>query len=117
MKNIYILFLVALLFNGCGKSPQDNQSQTPKDTQNSPSVSKLCEAWGKVAAKIMESRQAGMPMSTLMEISKEDKTQQALIVKAYEHPHLQTKEYIQKSIGDFRDEVYLDCFKKSEGMK
>jgi len=75
-----------------------------------PTVEDLCRGFGNLAAKIMEARQSGVPMADAMDISETKSTKQ-MVIQAYEYPRLSSKEYVQRSIENFRDEFYLDCIK------
>jgi len=71
----------------------------------------ICETLGDVAYKVMELRQGGVPMSTVMQIS-DSELVQAIIVDAYDQPRFSTDSYKQNAMNDFRNYVEVECYKK-----
>lgn len=69
-----------------------------------------CEQMGVIAAKIMESRQVGVPMSNMMKIVSDNDLLKTLTITAYQSPRFRTDAYRQKAITDFRNEVEVLCY-------
>jgi hypothetical protein len=68
-----------------------------------------CEQLGQVAATVMEARQAGVPLSTVMDIMDSD-LGQALALDAYNQPRYRVEENQLRAIEDFRNEVERVCY-------
>jgi hypothetical protein len=75
-----------------------------------------------MAEMMMTLRQRGTPMGTLLAATQrvEDSgpggggimaLSRDIIVEAYDEPHWSTPETKQRSIGDFRDKVHVECLK------
>ncbi|SDY98096.1 hypothetical protein [Nitrosomonas sp. Nm33] len=81
---------------------------------------KGCEVASAYATAIMESRQAGVAMSRLMELTKEEgpKDDQSLIemiiIDAYDRPRYSTEPMQQRAMEEFRDDTYLKCVKTNK---
>lgn len=69
----------------------------------------LCENLSKLAKEVMISRQAGVPMSKLIDIV--DKDFAFIIVRAYEQPKFSLQDYKDNAANEYADEVYLLCYK------
>jgi len=70
----------------------------------------ICETLGDVAYKVMELRQGGVPMSTVMQIS-DSELVQAIVVDAYDQPRFSTDSYKREATNDFRNDVEVQCYK------
>ena len=76
----------------------------------------LCEAYSSLAETIMTSRQNGTDMSALIKIvlNQSEGTDQAalLLVKAaYKEHRYSTESIKQRTIQDFKNQVFLACYK------
>jgi hypothetical protein len=69
-----------------------------------------CENTGIIAAKIMEARQVGIPISKLLQ-AVEGKAAEAMVHQAFDVSRFQTEEYQQKAIRDFREKWEVTCYK------
>ena len=69
-----------------------------------------CENTGIIAAKIMEARQLGIPISKLLQVAN-DKTTEAMVYQAFDVSRFQTDEYQQRAIRDFREKWEVTCYK------
>lgn len=69
----------------------------------------LCKSFEDLAAQIMEGRQAGTPMSGMMEIAAGDALTEAIISRAYEQPRMNLPENRARFVEDYRNEIYLEC--------
>ncbi|NNA76768.1 hypothetical protein HBO13_29475 [Pseudomonas lactis] len=78
---------------------------------------KNCEAMAFLAKQIMAGRQAGVPMTKAIELSKSDnktleKISRLFVIAAYEEPAYGTKAMQEKSINEFENKMYLPCIKE-----
>lgn len=113
--NRYIssLLFSVLFFNGASFAETDEYAR--------------CKLLSRLAETIMEARQVGYPMSTLMddmagrgtkEVTQEiDGLIVPLIVEAYEMQSFSTKILQQKTVADFRDLYHLECVKEINARK
>lgn len=69
----------------------------------------VCAQAGSLAAKIMEARQVGVPVSAVISIF-EDDNMTAIILAAYQTPRFSSDEYQQRAIADFRNEIEVICY-------
>jgi hypothetical protein len=69
-----------------------------------------CKQLGVMAAKIMESRQVGVPLSNMMSIAADNELLKAMILSAYQSSRFSTDAYRQEAITDFRNEVEVMCY-------
>lgn len=74
----------------------------------------ICEAYSGLAETIMDSRQSGTSMAAMIAIVSDDAYATHMVRTAYEQPRWHTGENQQRAIEDFRDEVYLECYKAVE---
>lgn len=74
-----------------------------------------CLTYSQLAESIMQARQEGVPMSTVMEILLPigGKLAPAMVTLAYEEPRWGSEDLQQMAIANFRDENYLACFRAS----
>lgn len=82
--------------------------------------SKTCELYSQLAETIMTSRQAGVPMANQMKIAKGENGSDVmvqLIINAYDKPRYNTEDMQQKSIENYRDDIYLACVKELKDKK
>ena len=70
-----------------------------------------CENTGIIAAKIMEARQVGIPISKLLQVAEGSKTTEAMVHQAFDVSRFQTDEYQQRAIRDFREKWEVTCYK------
>jgi hypothetical protein len=72
-----------------------------------------CENIAGWAETIMKKRQSGVSLSkalaTPMPGQDNDNLHEAMVLEAYKHPHYNTPEYQQRSVGNFRNKVHLYC--------
>ena len=78
----------------------------------------LCGAMASLAEIAMTRRQDGTSMGDLLNLIEAKGDNPALIevarkvvLIAYETPHYTTEEVQQRTIGDFRDQMHLECLK------
>lgn len=80
---------------------------------------KGCKGVSKVAELIMINRQSGVAMSRQMAIAKGEAKSiiEGLIVEAYELPRYGTDVFKKRSIENFRDKYFLQCFKSKKKQR
>lgn len=109
MKGLLVGFLlIGLSLNSYGA---DKTPPSAKDKEN------FCSSVSSLSEKIMSNRQQGVAMSKMLEVGQgADPTlydlAKSIVMAAYEKPRFHTKENIQRSIEDFRDEFFLACVKR-----
>jgi hypothetical protein len=91
--------ITALLFCGLAQA----------DSGDDPKKHEYCKELSRLAAKIMEARQAGVSVSKVMEITVPENHQ--MVVVAYESPRFNTASLQRRAIEDFENEAYLVCFR------
>jgi hypothetical protein len=77
----------------------------------------LCVKWAKLAETIMEKRQAGVPMTTMMQVLKESEIKNEalfLVKKAYGTPFYGTKRYKLEAINEFSNKALIGCLNSME---
>ena len=74
----------------------------------------ICETYSGLAETIMDGRQTGTSMATMIAIVSDDAYATHIVRTAYEQPRWHTDESQQRAIEGFRDEVYLECYKAVE---
>jgi hypothetical protein len=68
-----------------------------------------CESLGKLATNVMTSHQSGTSMSELMKLANGNDFIEKIIISAYESPRYSSKKMQDRSTGQFRDKIYLEC--------
>jgi hypothetical protein len=97
-----IVFVVAL---GAGLCVAQRASAAEDWTERCKSISSL-------AATIMKGRQAGVSMSSMMDVTVDADIKNlttSMVMDAYEKPRYSTEKVQQETISDFRDDWYLKC--------
>lgn len=72
-----------------------------------------CSELGKLAKTVMEVRQGGMSMATVMQVFAKDDNEiyKQMVISAYESPRFTVDSYIQRNVEEFSNEWYLMCVK------
>lgn len=70
-----------------------------------------CGVLAELGKKIMQARQAGISMEKIIKVFNGGDFGEKITIKAYNIPRYNTHNVQEKSIGDFRDEMYLECAK------
>ena len=78
--------------------------------EEKPTAATTCPAVADMAKKIMETRQMGVPMKSMMTIS-EDPLILQMVEESYEHPAYQTESVKKRTIQSFEDRWYRNCLK------
>lgn len=68
-----------------------------------------CKELSNTAKDLMEIRQQGYSMSTLMEAAEGSELAQALVIEAYRQPRYNSERYKKQAVEDFTNSVYLQC--------
>lgn len=75
-------------------------------------IHQACTNLAETAKQVMIARQNGSPIQGLMQIAIKNNSNitMTIIKEAYQLPRYSTKEYQQKSISDFSNQWYLECY-------
>ena len=73
-------------------------------------AAEFCKRVAGIAESFMENRQAGVPMSTTIEIAGPSEYFRAIAIDAYSTPRYMTKPAQVREQEKFRDKIYLQCF-------
>lgn len=111
MKPMMLVLCVCLAGCDAGEGPQTASGAAVEERSMVD-----CESASKLASSIMLARQYDMPMSHAMGMAASysqplRQQTEAMIVSAYESPHFQTEEHIQREALDFANQAYLACTK------
>jgi len=72
----------------------------------------VCESMGLSAETIMGARQAGLPLSEIMDMIPDDNVyHETMALWAYEEPVWSTSDNQEKAKREFRDKIELACYK------
>jgi hypothetical protein len=75
----------------------------------------MCPDMGAMAVEIMAARQAGMAISTMIELLPDDPASaeliRAVVMAAYAVPRFSTDEAQARAAADFRNDVELACYR------
>lgn len=69
-----------------------------------------CEVISRLSEKVMESRQAGVPLSNALGVAKTDLSRM-MVLEAWQTPRYSIESLSQREIDDFRDKWHLLCLK------
>lgn len=105
-------YLIALLF----ASPLPALSQSPEDKEW------VCDETSRLAEFIMEAHQDGFPMTDMIGILRDTKTEEIsanlvngyienLVVPIYSSPRFHTDKAKKRAIANARDTTAADCYK------
>lgn len=106
MKRLLVILIVVLAVMGMSFG-----TVSAEDTSG-------CKQIAELAAEMMDARQSGVPMYKQIEVINNepglsDLTQllERIIVDAYDSPRYSTQSHKKQAIDDFRNDVYLECFR------
>lgn len=68
-----------------------------------------CEDIAAVAESIMKSRQAGVPATKMIELTKDTPLFKTLTVMAYKQQRYTVESIKTRVVKDFTDKIYLEC--------
>jgi hypothetical protein len=71
----------------------------------------VCKVLGIVAGQIMDNRQAGIPLSDMLEVT-DLPILKEIVLLAYESPRYYSDEVVREEIQDFRNDVEVECYRK-----
>jgi hypothetical protein len=77
----------------------------------------VCTKLSQLSAQIMKNRQAGTPLSGMMEVTSKstnaevNRVTRKILLLAYDEPRFGTESYQQRSINDFSNKIMLACLK------
>lgn len=73
------------------------------------SVSERCDALADLAESTMELRQAGIPLSKVLEIMGDETLYKTMTIQAYKQPVWRVEENKINAIAEYRNEWHLAC--------
>ena len=74
-------------------------------------TNEICTGWGELAATVMEVRQSGVPLSSVLAVFPEIvPVRRAMIMDAYDTPRYRTPRIVAEVIEDFRNDQEYKCF-------
>ena len=104
MKKLVICLVSLVVFSGVSFA---------NDSEN-------CKSIANFAAVVMEKRQAGTAMDAMIDLihgSESDnglrKVLESIILRAYENPRYGTEEFKKRSVNDFRNDIYVECYRST----
>lgn len=71
----------------------------------------ICKEQERAASVVMQARQAGVPLSKMLEIGKDEPLVIAFVRMAFTYPKYRTEEYRQETIDNFANTAYIMCRK------
>ena len=74
-----------------------------------------CALFAQAAEVAMQSHQAGIPLSQVMEGTDGNKALRELIIMAYERPRYSSKKFQQEEVSRFRDQIHVECLRHFQG--
>jgi len=85
---------------------------------STPALAGICEDISSLAGLIMDVRQKGAPMSTVMGVANEQKDAyrplcRSIVIDAYESPKYSTESVKAQVISEFTNKYYLACVKSN----
>lgn len=109
MKKLIIALAVMAAATTAQAEPMKNEQGQPMTAEQTQTV---CKFYSVVAETVMHSRQTGTGMATTMDMVSDVAYAYYLVLDAYEQPRRHTDEEQQRAIEDYRDGVYLECYKE-----
>lgn len=73
------------------------------------SADEYCTEYHNTAAKVLEARYKGIPVTALMEVAGDDKILRQLVLDAYREPEFQVPKNRENHIRKFADQHYIIC--------
>lgn len=95
MKSIFLALAFVTALSASANTPTNN----------------VCNDLQVLSYKIMELRQAGVPVSTVIGASDGNRTVNGIIIAAYEEMQYSTKEYQVRASREFANKIYIECYK------
>lgn len=83
----------------------------PFTAQANTNTLETCEIYSNIAESVMEFRQMGGDMATLMQKMSGYELSKSLILAAFKKPHYHTEGNQRRAIQDFKNEAFLACYK------
>jgi hypothetical protein len=107
MKKLFIFILMFCLISTVAIADEKADAQA-----------ELCKAAENLAGTIMKGRQLGTPMIKMIEAIESRNTPEEskelarkLVIYAFERPQFSLREYQVREIDQFRNQVFLECYK------
>ena len=74
----------------------------------------MCKTISSLAEQIMTSRQAGLDMAEMYELSKDSKLGQSMVMMAFDKPLYSTEDYKRTEISKFKNLWFKECIKRDK---
>lgn len=81
------------------------------DTKGSEDGCAVVHAFAKT---VMEARQEGVSLVTMIGIAGDDSVAKAIVMGAYEKPQYSGEEYRAKEASEFSNDIALECYKQQK---
>lgn len=78
------------------------------------SLSANCSVIETLSREIMTSRQVGVPLSKMLEITGTDALSKQITINAYSMTAYRSKEYQERAINNFANTYLLECIKREK---
>jgi Sec7-like guanine-nucleotide exchange factor len=101
---IRIIFLL-ILFSFAAAATAEDASETLSPSQR-------CAKMSQLAEQIMDLRQTGASMASVMEIATGNELLVSIVVEAYKRNRYETKDMQTRATTDFANDFYLECFER-----
>lgn len=78
-----------------------------------------CKDVADLSKNIMEARQAGVPLTLIMDLVEKESSGakdliKALVISAYKEPNYSSPSMVKKATTEFTNKVYIDCIEAVE---
>ena len=70
-----------------------------------------CEQIEVTARTIMDARQAGVPLKSVMKIVKDNDAMKQIVIQAYDSSKYETDSYKKSAVEKFANKYYVSCLK------
>ena len=74
-------------------------------------VSEFCKSIADISETIMEKRQEGVKMIDMLELVKDNKAVESIVLDAYDFPKFSVDENKREMVSDFSDRWLMACIK------
>ena len=74
-------------------------------------VSGFCKSIADISETIMEKRQEGVKMIDMLELAKDNKAVESIVLDAYDFPKFSLDENKREMVSDFSDRWLMACIK------
>jgi hypothetical protein len=78
---------------------------------SSQAVEISCEQIETTARTIMDARQAGVPLKSIIKIINDNEVMKQIVIQAYDSSKYETDSYKKSAVEKFANEYYVSCLK------